>query len=160
MKKNINGEYFFELKKFPQIKFKSIKNFGSEINDFEAQFHKYLFEKWNSEYKKEFKIEERITENGLLEYNTYIEIKTYDELIKAIEMIIEFLKYEENWNKDNGNVINVKWKKENQFTMPSGKMYLVNNDKRIYPYTSWFQTEEEIRENAQKTYINITNEVK
>ena len=41
MKENIIGEYCFEIKKYPLIKFKAIKHFGKKKNDLIDQLNKY-----------------------------------------------------------------------------------------------------------------------
>lgn len=155
MKGKIYGEYYFKLKKFPQIQFKATKYFAQERNDLSEQLHKYLFESWNFDEKNKFKIVENRTEEGFLEYRTYIEINTFEELIEGTEIIIKFLEYEEKWNREHKKILNVWQQKEGQFIFPLGQMYLMKEDKIISPYNGWFQTSEDIRSNAKKMFLEL-----
>ncbi len=58
------------------------------------------------------KVTENTNTEGLLEFKAYIEIETYEELIEGTEIILEFLKYAERWNKDNGKVVYLWQQKE------------------------------------------------
>ena len=153
--KGYTGEYYFELKKVPQIKFKAIKNYGAQINDLNDNIAKYIFEHWNSPQKSKFKVEENKDENDLLEYKTYIEINTYEEAVEGTKTIIEFLKYAEKWNKENGKVVNFWQQKEGQFVMPLYNVYLVKDNDRISPHSGLFETEEEIMKNLEKKYNEV-----
>lgn len=153
MKRVILGEYYFEVKKCPQIKFKAIKDYGQEKNDFVDNFYKYLFENWNSPEKKKFTLIENKNEDGLLEFKAYIEINTYEELLDGTQIILDFLNYAEKWNKDNNKVVYLWQQKEGQFVMPlSSSICLKEEDFIFSPYTGCFQTSDEIIENAKEIW--------
>ena len=42
--KNENGTFYFEIKKLPNVKFTAKKKYGTSMDDFAANFEKYLFE--------------------------------------------------------------------------------------------------------------------
>lgn len=153
--KENTGEYFFKIKKLPEIQFKAIKDFGKEKNDLSDNLHKYLFDKWENENKNKFEIYQNTTEEGLLEYKTYININTFEEMKEGTELIIQFLEYEETWNKNNGKIIDVWQQKENEFVYPLGQLYLTKGENIISPYNQWFQTADSIRENAVKQYKEL-----
>lgn len=118
--------------------------------------HKYLFENWENPEKDRFVVEQELTEQGLLSYKTYLEIETYEDLINATDLLIDFLNYEEKWNKDNDKVINIWWHKEDgEYIVPIGKIYFIKNGNMILPYNGLFQTESEIREQAIKRFLEI-----
>lgn len=155
MKENIIGEYCFEIKKYPLIKFKAIKHFGQEKNDLIDQLNKYLFDNWNSDKKDKFETSENKSEEGLLEFKAYLRINTYEELIEGTQIIIEFLKYTEEWNEQNDRVVDLWQQKEGQFVMPMYNIYLMKDNKPIVPHSALFQTADEIMENAKKIYNNL-----
>lgn len=152
-----NGECYLKLKKFSEIKFKAIKKWGEVINDYESQLHKYLFENWNNSKKDKFTIIEKITEDGFLEYETYIEISNIEEYEEATELIINFLEYTDKWNKDNKKVIDISWQKDGQFIYPISKIYLIKDNTVISPYYACYQTADEIRKSAKELYVNLSN---
>lgn len=161
MKKDMFGEYYFELKKCPEIKFKANKNFGNHQDDLCDRLTQYLFNNWNHPKKNKFKViqyyrgEKDLNQNGLLVFNAYIEINNYDELMEGIQMIVDFFNYGEQWNKDNGKVADFWQQKEGEFVLPLWDVYLMKDGKIIQPYSGTFQTEDEIIEKAKKLYNEL-----
>ena len=134
--KNENGTFYFEMKKIPDVKFKVIKNYGKTMDDFDANFEKYLFENWKSDEKRYFKTDEYIEENeglskGLLKYRIYIEIENDDELLNSIDYIIDYLEYAENWNKET-KIINNYHRNKGEFSVSPGNINIKIKDKDIY----------------------------
>ena len=99
---------------------------------------KYYFDKWESETKENFKIIEK-EENTILNYETYIEIDNYEELIKAVESINEFYEYSK------------------QMLFASWNVYIKYNNNRIYPYTSSSNNTEDAMNNAKQQFENIAS---
>lgn len=126
-----NGKYFLQLKDNPNIKFTAIKKFGNLTEDYSTRKHKYYFEKWNSDNKKFFKVEENI-ENDILSYATYID--GFDDIEKSTNIIIDFA----NYCGDN--------------FMPNWRIFLKKGDIQIYPYQAANITPEEAMQNAKELY--------
>lgn len=156
--KKFKGEYYFKVKKCPEIHFFATKNYGQEKNDLSENLHRYLFEKWDNPNKNKFEKYINRTNEGFLEYKTYININTYDELLEGTELIIEFLEYVEKWNIENGKVINIWYKGDDEFVYPLGQIYLMKNDNIITPYREWFQTKEGIIKEAKEQYEKLENQ--
>ncbi len=154
-RKEYSGEYYFQIKKYPQITFKAIKHFGQEKNDLKEQLTKYLFKSWENPKKNEFKVIENQKDDGLLEFKVYIEIDSYEELLEKTKLILEFLNYAEKWNNDNGRIVYLWQQKEGQYVMPLYDVCLKKDDFIFFPYTGLFQTENQIIENAKQLYNNI-----
>lgn len=134
-----------------------MKHFGQERDDLVENLNKYLFENWNSIEKNKFKVTESENTEGLLEFKAYIEIETYEELIEGTKIILEFLEYAEEWNKDNGKVVYLWQQKDDQFVMPMNNIYLMKGNNPIVPHSGLFQTSDEIIENAKQIYKEISN---
>lgn len=131
-----NVTYEFQLKDNNEIKFTAIEKRGGVTEDFLATCHKYYFEKWNSPNKEYFTIEENITKNGMLEYDTHIEINSFEDVEKSAEIINEFADF------------------CGQMFYPAWQIYLVKNNKRIYPYNQYNMTHEETINRAKEVYKN------
>ena len=158
--KNENGTYYFRIKKKPEIEFTVTKYWGSSANDYDSNLQKYLFENWNSNNKQYFETEEYIDEDGLLHYSNYISVLELEELDQATELVLEFLKYAEEWNKEN-KVADYKFQKEGQFCVaPVGSTYIKLNDKVVFLYSGLYDTADKIRENVEnfkRDYKEINN---
>ena len=157
-KNELKEEYYFKIEKFPQIQFKAVKNYGIEKNDLSANLHKYLFGNWDNQNKSKFQIYENRTKEGLLEYETYININTYDELQEGTNLIIEFLEYMENWNIKNGEVIKVIYKQADEFVYPLGQIYLMEDENKISPYREWYQTKQDIINEAKEQFDKLNSD--
>lgn len=128
-----NGKYIFKAINNNDIQFTAIKNFGSLTQDYPARSHKYYFELWNSGEKGNFIVNEFI-DNDILTYETYINIEDVEDLEIAINEIVNFVnfcgeKFYPNWN-----------------------IYLQKDGRRIYPYSSYNMTAEDVMNNAKKIY--------
>lgn len=162
MSKNVdekyeNGEYYFRFKKVPEITFKAIKDFGKIKDDVYDNWHKYLFEHWEDKDKSKFIVKEQITEEGFLTYETDLKIDTYDELLEGTETLIRYYEYVEKWNKENKNVVNIWWKKKDQFVV--GVFFNINMKKDehiISIFNSSYETADDMRNNAKTEYEKIT----
>ena len=130
-----NGRYTFILKDNEEITFTAFKNGGDLIDDYNDNCHKYYFEKWDNEYKNSFVIEEKLI-NGILNYSTYIEIQSYDEIESAVKKINRFIEYSKEDFKDT-------W-----------KIYLKRDELMLYPYSILDASEQEVIDNAKKRYLN------
>ena len=145
-----NGKYIFELKNNKEIKFTVIKKWGALSEDFKANYQKCIFDSWNDDIKTNFKIKENIDENGLLNYENFIEIQNEEELDRATEYLIAFLEYSEKWNKEN-KIVEIQWQKDGQFIVPI-EIYIKMQEKIIYPYNTMYQTADEIRNEVKRIY--------
>lgn len=132
-----NGSYVIKPKNSDFI-FNAIKNKGNLKEDYIAHLQKYYFDKWESETKENFKIVEK-EENTILNYETYIEIDNYEELIKAVESINEFYEYSK------------------QRLFASWNVYIKYNNSRIYPYTSSSNNTEDAMNNAKQQFEYIAS---
>ena len=155
---NENGTFYFEMKKLPDVKFKVIKNYGKTMDDFDANFEKYLFENWKSDEKKYFKTDEYIEENeglskGLLNYKIYIEIENYDEPLHSIDYIIDYLEYAENWNKET-KIINNYHRNKEEFCVSPGNINIKIKDTYITTYPN-VRTSNKIKEKAIEEFEKI-----
>lgn len=128
-----NGTYRFELAENNEIKFTAIKNSGNLAEDFLDNYHKYLFDKWNSPNKKYFIVEENITD-GILNYDTHLIVNNYDDVEKAVNIINEFVDF-----------CGTKF-------YPSWQLYLQKDDRRIYPYDHSGMSKEDAMSNAKYLY--------
>lgn len=113
--KEDDGVYRLQVKENKEIQFTAIKDGNSLKEDFLDINHKYCFNKWNSVNKEKFKTNE-IINNEILEYETYIEISSYEEIEGAVSAIFEF---EEFCNEKYFRLWNI---------------YLIKENRRIYPY--------------------------
>ena len=158
--KNENGTFYFEIKKLPNVKFTAKKKYGTSMDDFAANFEKYLFENWSADEKKYFKTEEYIEEyeglsEGLLNYRIYIEIENYDELLHSIDYIIDYLEYAENWNKET-KIINNYHRNKEEFSVSPGNISIKIKDKEIYIITyPNVRTSSEIKEKAIEEFNKL-----
>ena len=150
---NGNGTYLITLKNKKEIQFKAIKKYGDLKNDYEANYNKYVFEHWDSDIKEKFDIMEGLDENGMLNYEIYINVDKVGDIEQATEYLINFLEYAEKWNKEN-KIVKISQQKNNQFVVPIWRIYIKIQEKRIYPYNMMFQTADEIREEVKKQYYN------
>ena len=150
---NGNGTYLITLKNKKEIQFKAIKKYGDLKNDYEANYNKYVFEHWDSDIKEKFDIMEGLDENGMLNYEIYINVDKDGDIEQATEYLINFLEYAEKWNKEN-KIVKISQQKNNQFVVPIWRIYIKIQEKRIYPYNMMFQTADEIREEDKKQYYN------
>lgn len=132
-----NGTYRLELRDNTEIKFTAIKNYGSLTEDYLDNCQKYYFDKWISLSKQQFIINENIN-NGILEFETYIEINTSAELEKGMNAINEFVDY-------CGKNFCASW-----------NIYLKKGEHRIYPYQQSEMTAEEATNNAKELYKEYT----
>lgn len=142
-----NGKYVFTLKDNKNIIFTAFKNGANSSNDLMENCHKYYFEKWDSQYKDSFKINEEIN-NDLLSYSTYIEINCYQDIDNAMNKMNEFVEYSK------------------EYFYPMWKIYLKKDNLVIYPYTMLDILPEEAIREAKRVYLkylknnNITEEVR
>ena len=128
-----NGKYVFKVSNNNEIKFTAIRKFGSLSEDYSDNCHKYYFERWESKEKENFIITENKTED-ILDYDTYIEIDSYEELEKAMDIINNFVNY-------CGNNFSANW-----------RIYLKKGNYIIYPYQQSGISKEEAVNNAKELY--------
>ena len=128
-----NGVYKLELEDNSEIKFTAIQEARKGKEDFLDNSHKYYFDKWNSPNKKYFIVNEN-TENEILDYSTYIEINSYEDLEKSTNMIIEFAEF-----------------CGSKF-YPSWNIYLEKDNERIYPYSTTGMSKEDVIKKAKELY--------
>lgn len=129
---NGNGKYLLTLKNNEDIKFYAIKNYGNVNEDYSTRAHKYYFDKWKSDNKKYFTIEENINDD-ILAYATYIEMND-DDIEGATNKIIEFVNY-------CGENFRANW-----------RIFIKIGEVQIYPYQDSDTTENEAMENAKILY--------
>jgi len=94
--------YTYELKDIPNIHIHAVKDCDNIQKDMISQIKKYFFEKWEDKDKDKFivecnykdaKIGNKIKHNWLLDYNIYIKIENYEDLLEATEIILRFSNY-------------------------------------------------------------------
>ena len=90
-----NGEYILRIKSNKNIVFKAIKNFGDMQDDFLENAKKYHFENWEDSDKSSFIVDESTDENGLLDYDIYIQITSYNEIDEATKKVVKLANYSE-----------------------------------------------------------------
>ena len=149
-----NGEYYFQVKKVPEIQAKAIKEYGKiKRHDLFENFTKYLFDNWNSSEKEKFTVKESRDGDNMLNYELYIEIHNEQELEEATEAVIHFLDYAHEWN-DKKKLVNSWRENDRQYILQLGSyIYLItDNGNVILPYNTRFQTAEEIRDNVKEQY--------
>lgn len=149
--KNENGKYILGVKTCKNIQFTAIRENKKLLEDFKANYQKYIFNSWNNPIKEKFEVAQTVNEKGLLSYQNYIIVNETTELETVTEYLIEFLEYAEKWNKEN-KVVKVWQQKQGQFIVPI-EIYIKVKEKIIYPYNAMFQTKEEIRQEARKGEI-------
>ena len=128
-----NGKYVFQVSDNNEIQFTAIRKFGSLSEDYSDNCHKYYFERWESKEKENFIIIENKTED-ILDYDTYIEIDSYEELEKAMDIINNFVNY-------CGNNFSANW-----------RIYLKKGNYIIYPYQQSGISKEDAINNAKELY--------
>ncbi len=109
-----NGKYIYELNKNKNIKFTVIKHNGDLYNDYIAHCLKYYFEKWQSNSKESFIVEESLTEQGLLQYSAHIEIGSFKDIEDAANKINELVQF-------SGDIFHSSW-----------DLYLSKGESRTY----------------------------
>ena len=135
-----NGTYIFQSKKIPEIEVHVIRYTRNTWNDdLTSRVIKYFFEKWENPDKNLFKVEEEYNENGLLYYDLYIDVETYEDFEYALDLIIDFLEFKNGFNHSTDSNIHIR-----------------KDDILITP-TRYPQTVDELRielEEQYKTYYN------
>ena len=153
-----NGEYYFQVKKVPEIQAKAVKEYGKiKRHDLFENFTKYLFDNWNSSEKEMFTVKEGRDANNMLNYELYIEIHNEQELVEATETIISFLDYAHAWNEKE-QLVNSWRENDNQYILQlySYIFLTTDNGEKIIPYNTRFQTAEEVRKSAKEQYRHNT----
>ena len=131
--KEKDGIYRLQLKNNKEIQFTAIKEGNSLKEDYLDRTHLYYFNKWNSNNKEKFKINENIN-NEILEYDMYIEINSYEDIEDAVNIMFEFEEF----------------CKEKFFRL--WDIYLIKENKRIYPYQNNTITREEAINYSKEIY--------
>lgn len=131
--RNKDGTYKLQAKNNKEIIFTATKNGVSLNEDFLDRYHKYYFNKWDSSSKEKFSVKQNI-DNEILEYKTYIEIDSSEEIEDAVNAIFEFEsfcneKYFRMWN-----------------------IYIAKDDKVIYLYQGGTISKEEEINHAKEMY--------
>lgn len=141
--KKEDGVYKLNVKNNEEITFTAIKD-GNQLNeDLSDNTHKYYFNLWkDTSNKLKFKEIEKYN-NELLEYHTYIEIKSEEELKQGVNIMNEFINFCGNEN------LYVTW-----------DLYFKIGEYRIYPYEQMGLNEEKVKNNVLKKYeeyIKVNN---
>jgi len=131
-----NGKYIFSLDENTDIKFNVIKENGRLSNDFKNRKFKYYFEKWESDKKEKFIIEENEQEKGILNYTVIYPIEKYEELEIAINDMHEFIDYV-------GNARESSW-----------QYYVRKDELVVYPYNIDHISKEDALKEAKRDYVN------
>lgn len=147
-----NGLYSYKTAKFSNDEihalFVNYKNIF--IHDATDRFHKHSFENWEDEDKDKFIISEYYEDikhgfikekKWLLIYETYIETNTYEEVIKATDIIIKYNNYI-------GNQIYI-----------GSNIYIKYKDNIIKPINSSGISEDSIKNNMKRMYNEITSKL-
>lgn len=145
-----NGFFIYKIKEIPELEIHAISKREDETfkQDADARIYQYFFDRWDSPNKSKFTVEESYEdctygwdtqENWILEFETYIEVNNYEEMIDATEMIIEFIDY----------------MSYPQFII---KSYIKYKNQYILPHNVSIQSDDEIRQSAKIQFGNIENE--
>lgn len=138
-----NGFYVYRVKGNENIETHILLDGENLKNDLDARYYKYYFENWQDGDKDLFIVTEsyedsktglRTKQNWLLNYETYIEVSNYEEMIYATEAIIRFIEY-----IGNPNILT--------------KSYIKVGEKLIQPHNSSAQTSDDIRKMAEILYF-------
>ena len=143
-----NGLYSYTIKNIPKLEIHSlfVKNKNIILEDATSRFYKYFFEKWDDTNKDRFVIVESYKnvnyknirkKDWFLEYKTYIQVNSYEELLQATEAIIRFVEF-------------------TGYSQILFDSYIKVGDCWILPHNSSSQTSEEIRNSAKVQYFLIT----
>lgn len=143
-----NGFYIYKLEDISNIEIHSFfhKSKNIFIEDSSDRIYKYFWEKWGDSSKSNFIVKEKYEDykykliskkDWILNYETYIEVNNYEEMLEAVEDIIRFKSSMGNYSSI---IISSYIKIGNQTILP-------NN---VSP-----QTNDEIRESAKKQYEEI-----
>ncbi len=142
-----NGFFIYKMREIPELEIHAIskKEDDTFIQDVEARMYQYFFEKWNSPNKSKFIVEENYEDctygwhtqkNWILEFETYIEVNSYEEMIDATEMIIEFIDYM-------------------SYPQIIVKSYIKYKNQFILPHNVSIQNDDEIRQSAKIQFWKI-----
>lgn len=143
-----NGFYIYKLDNIPSIEIHSFfhKSKNIFVEDSSARICKYFWEKWEDAKKSDFIVYEKyedykynfISKKGwILNYETYVEVKNYEEMLEAVETIIRFKKFMGNYS----SIII--------------RSYIKIGNEMILPNNVSPQTNNEIRESAKRQYEEI-----
>lgn len=153
--RNGNGKYLASPKGFPAIQFTVIKHWGNIQTDFEDNYQKYLFTHWESDRKEKFSATEEF-ELGLLVYQNYITVNENETIEEAIEDLINFIEYAENWNSEHKIINMPHWSKEYYRVPMNVSIYLQENDtwlRNIYSGTGY--TADKVREKVRNELLTL-----
>lgn len=142
-----NGFFVYKPKDMEEIEIHCLYDKTKDIckHDIDARYYKYYFERWEDTDKDKFIVSEsyedaicgmRKKEDWLLNYETYIEANTYEEMLYATEAIIRFVEY-----MGNSNILI--------------KSFIKMGDKRLLPHNVSDQTSEQIRQRTIQQYHDI-----
>lgn len=140
------GFYTYHVKGIPELEIHALYVSNNEFKeDISSRYYKYFFEKWEDSEKCKFVVTENYEDckylltkkkNWLLNYETYIEISTYEELLEATEIIIRFINYMNN------PIVLV-------------DSYIKIGNEKICPHNATRQSVDEIRNMAKQQYFSI-----
>lgn len=144
-----NGQYIYKLENLPNLEIHGFyENKDIFVEDVSARIYKYFWERWNDSAKDKFKVVEKYMEyqnnvpierNWILEYETYIEVEDYNEMLEAVETIIRFKQFMGNYS----NIII--------------RSFIKIGDKIILPNNTSPQTYDQIRKSAILQYERKIN---
>ena len=137
--KNGSGTYKLETKGTDNIKFTVMKQGTMLKDDFSDNCQKYYFDLWDSPKKELFTVNETY-DGEILNYETYIEVNSEDEIKEGIEALSDLTEFCGNQN-----------------FYQTWNIYLKIGEKRIYPYMQSGLSREEVFSQALEKYYEITN---
>jgi len=140
-----NGQYVYKLGDIQELEIHGFydKNKDIFVEDVSARIYKYFWERWNDSAKDKFKVVEKyieyqnnvpIVREWILEYETYIEVENYNEMLEAVETIIRFKQFMGNYS----SII--------------VKSYIKIGNEMILPNNTSPQTHDQIRKSAISQY--------
>ena len=141
-----NGFFAYKSKDNEEIEIHCLfdKTEGICKHDIDARYYKYYFKKWEDVDKDKFVVIENYEEakcglrkkkDWFLNFETYIEAHTYEDMLYATEAIIRFIEY-----MGNRNLL--------------VKSYIKIDDKKILPHNVSGQTNDQIRKMVNDLYNN------
>lgn len=109
-----NGTYQVQTTGNDKINFTVVKKYGNFSSDYSSSCLKYFFEKWNSNSKKFFIVDESKEDNGLLKYNLYENINQFDDIDSAVDKYEEFKDFANEYYFEDWGI----WIKKGEFKYP------------------------------------------
>ncbi len=95
-----NGTLHLSTKGKIKIKFDVVKKFGNMDYNYDDESLRYFYEKWNSDSKNIFEVEEYTNDNGLKKYVVYTKADSIEKIDNAINAYMELKEFAGNYYEE------------------------------------------------------------